>query len=386
MKRIAIMVENSRAYGRMMIEGIAAFSQECRDWILRPLTPEDAFSPKMKDFDGVIARIADDQLADRLIGFGMPAVDVFCQKVYPGIAGVDSNHEKIGRIAREFFKARGFRHFGFCGFRGTAFSDAREKAFADEKTFVYAPRMKQPIGESQFFAERVDHIPDARQLRKWVRELPKPVAVFCCNDLRAIQLQGIVRECGFRVPQDIALLGVDNDTIACSYAEVTISSIQPNSFQIGYDAARLLRAMLARKPAERPHRIHRVEPGGIIERTSTEFMPINPPWFGEVLLHIERNLQSQVTARDIFRLSNRSATFVENVFKQKLGMPVQAYITSVKMREARRLLADPNLRISEIAYRCGFSTPAYFCRTFTTTCDVSPTTYRKQKFRARADS
>ena len=106
MKQIAIMVENSRAYGRAMIEGIAAFAQEQRDWTLRPLAVEDATLPRLRDFDGVIARIADDRLADRLVRAGRPTVDVFCQKVRPGIAGVDSDHEKIGRIARTFFRTR----------------------------------------------------------------------------------------------------------------------------------------------------------------------------------------------------------------------------------------------------------------------------------------
>ena len=95
MKTIAIMVENSRAYGRAMIEGVAAYAQETRDWILRPLTVGDASVPRLRDFDGVIARIADDRLAERLSRAGLPVVDVFCQKVRPGIAGVDSDHRRI---------------------------------------------------------------------------------------------------------------------------------------------------------------------------------------------------------------------------------------------------------------------------------------------------
>ena len=377
MKKIAIMVENSRAYGRAMIEGIAAFAQEQRDWTLRPIAVEDATLPRLRDFDGVIARIADDRLVDRLVRAGRPTVDVFCQKVRPGIAGVDSDHEKIGRFARTFFRTRGFRNFGFCGIPGATFSDLRERAFSDEETFVYAPTSTQAVDDSQFFAERVDRIPDARQLRRWVKGLPTPIAIFCCNDLRAIQLQRIVRDCGLRIPEDIALLGVDNDTIACSYAEVPISSISPNSFQVGYDAARTLRALLTRHPDAKCRRICRVEPGEVIERASTEFMPIDPPWLGEVLIYVERNLDKPISAHEIFARAGRSGTYVETVFRDKLGLPVQAYVTSVKMREAKRLVADPSLRISEIAYRCGFSSPAYFCRTFTATFGQSPKAFRK---------
>ena len=376
MERIGIMVENSRAYGRAMIEGIAAFAQERRDWMLRPLTVADAFTPRLREFDGVIARIADDPLANRLKRSGLPVVDVFCQDVQPGFAGVDTDHRRIGRIAREFFLSRGFGNLAYCGIPGAAFSIQRQKAFADARTHIYSPATHGQIDESQFFAERVDRTPDARQLKSWLRTLPKPAAVFCCNDLRAIQLQHAALECGLRIPQDLALLGVDDDTITCSFAEIPISSIRPNAFRAGYDAARILRTMMSRRPAARPHRVHLVRPGEIVERASTEFMPVDPPWFGEVLVHIERNLDRPVGAREIFTLSGRSSTFVENVFRKKTGRSVQQYVTDVKMREAKRLLANPALRISEISYRCGYASPAYFCRTFTATFGLSPKAWR----------
>ena len=376
MERIGIMVENSRAYGRAMIEGIAAFAQETHNWILRPLTVEEAFTPKLREFDGIIARIADDRLTERLVHSALPTVDVFCQRVHPGIAGVDSDHASIGAMARNLFVSRGFQNLAFCGIPGVAFSDMRQKAFADDKTFVFSLRTPHPTDESQFFAERLDRTPDAAQLRRWIRRLPRPIAVFCCNDLRAIQLQRIIRECGFRVPQDFALLGVDNDTIACSYAEIPISSIDPNSFRVGFDAARILCAMLTRRPDAKPHPIHRVKPGDIIERTSSEFMPIDPPWLGTTLMHIERNLHRPIGAREIFHVAGRSSTHVENVFHRRLGCSVQSYVNTKKLREAQRLLATTGQRISEIAFQCGFASPQYFCRVFTTAYGISPKAYR----------
>ena len=378
MKTIAVMIENSRAYGRSMIEGVAAYAQERRGWTLRPLTVEEAFTPKLGAFDGVIARIANDRLAQRLTATGLPIVDAFCQRIRPGVAGVDSDHLRIGRKARAFFQARGFRHLAYCGIPGAAFSDQREIAFVDAHTHVYrhAGALPRPIDESQFYDERLDHIPDARQLERWIRALPTPVAVFCCNDLRAIQLQQIALGCGLRVPQDIALLGVDDDTILCSFAEVPISSINPNAFKVGYAAARLLRAMMERPAAPKPHPVHHVPAGDIIERQSTEFMPIDPPWLGEVLLHIERNMRRPIGANEIFALAGRSSTTVENVFRAKLGTSVQGYISAVKLEHARKLVADPSLRISEIGYLCGFASPQYFCRAFTARFGASPKSLR----------
>lgn len=383
MTQVAIMVENSRAYGRTLIEGIATYAQEHCSWLLRPIAADEALSANLRRYDGIIARIADERLARRIAKSGRPAVDVFCQNPHVGLAGVDSNHRQIGIIAKRFFRSRGFTNFAYCGFPGTAFSDAREKAYSDGTTHVYSPRMRYHPDESQFYNERVDRIQDARALSQWLIALPKPIAVFCCNDLRAIQLQRVAIDSGLRVPEDLSILGVDNDTIACSFAEVPISSIDPNSFEIGQAAARILAAMLAKRPALKHHRTYRVRPGEITERTSTEFMPIDPPWLGQALIHIERNMRRPIPASEIFTLARRSSTFVENVFKEKLGMPVQSYITSVKMREAKRLLADPAQRISEIGYTCGFSSPQYFCRAFSAACGISPKKFRDQTLETR---
>ena len=377
MTQIAILVENSRAYGRALIEGVASYAQENCSWLLRPLAFAETSAANLRRFDGIIARIADDRLAERIVESGRPAVGVFCQKPHVGLAGVDSDHRRIALLAREFFKTRGFANFAYCGLPGSAFSDARERAFADAKTLVYSPRKLHFSDESQFYDERVDRIQDAGPLARWLKTLPKPVAVFCCNDLRAIQLQRVAIANGLRVPEDLAILGVDNDTIACSFAEVPISSIDPNSFGVGQAAARILAAMLVQRPALKHHKTYFVKPGEITERTSTEFMPVDPLWLGQVLLHIEKNMRRPIPASEIFTLAERSSTFVENVFKGKLGLPVQAYITSVKMREAKRLLADPNQRIAEICYACGFSSPQYFCRTFSATYGMSPKAFRE---------
>lgn len=385
MKKIAIMLESTRAYARAIVEGVAAFAQERRDWILRPVNAQ-TFSPVRlrRDFDGIIARILDDATAERLAKTGLPIVDVFCQKPRTGLASVESDHRAIGRMARAFFESRGFANFGYCGMPGIAFSDKRQDAFVDNDTHIFTPRQSMFRGKGDFYTDRIDRLPDRPALKKWLLSLPKPIGVFCCNDLRAIQLEQVALECGLNVPKDVAILGVDNDTMLCSFAEVPLSSIRPNSFKVGYDAARILSAVMTRQADDRPHKIHSVPPGELVKRMSTEFMPVNPPWLGKVLIHIETNMSRPIGAREIFDLAERSSTYVEQVFKDKLGKSVQAYVTAVKMREAKRLLGDGRLRISEIAYQCGFASPQYFCRTFTAHFGMSPKAYRLSKPQLRS--
>ena len=384
MKKIAIMLESTRAYARAVVEGVAAFAQERRDWILRPVNAQ-TFSPvHLRGFDGIIARILDDATAERLAKTGLPIVDVFCQKPRTGLASVESDHRAIGRMARAFFTSRGFANFGYCGMPGIAFSDKRQDAFVDNDTHIFTPRQSMFRGKDDFYTDCIERLPDRPALKKWLLSLPKPIGVFCCNDLRAIQLEQVALECGLNVPKDVAILGVDNDTMLCSFAEVPLSSIRPNSFKVGYDAARILSAVMTRQADDRPHKIHSVPPGELVERMSTEFMPVNPPWLGKVLIHIETNMRRPIGAREIFDLAERSSTYVEQVFKDKLGKSVQAYVTAVKMREAKRLLGDGRLRISEIAYQCGFASPQYFCRTFTAHFGKSPKAYRITKPQLRS--
>lgn len=383
MKTIALMVEFSRRYGRSLIEGIAAFAQENRNWILRPLSPDMVTLDVLHKFDGAIARIGDNQLEALFLDSGLPTVDVFCRKPCHSFGMVDSNHAAIGRLAADFFFSRGFTNFAFCGTPGIPFSDQRSAAFCDalsSKSGVSICTYESPllfsINDSLSSRERPDSNPDFQNLKRWAKSLPKPVAVFCCNDFRALQLLRVALRIGFRVPEDIAILGVDDDTILCSFAQVPLSSINPNSFTVGYDAARMLASMMDGSFSNRPHSVNHVPPGEIIERASTEFKPINPPWLGTALIQIEKNMRRHLfSASDVFALSGKSIAFVEKTFRKRFGMTVQRYINEMRLQEAKRLLKEGKLQVTEIAYRCGYSSPQYFCRRFKVALSISPKRY-----------
>ena len=164
MKQIAIIVENFRPWAREVVNGIAAFAQERRDWILRPFSTQTASAAKLRGFDGIIARILDDAMAKRLAKTGLPAVDIVCLKPRMGFASVETDHRAIGRMAREFFTSRGFVNFAYCGMPGIAFSDKRQAAFADPETHVFVPRRKPYVGKGDFYSERIDRLPDGNAM------------------------------------------------------------------------------------------------------------------------------------------------------------------------------------------------------------------------------
>ena len=175
-------------------------------------------------------------------------------------------------MAADYFMQRGFRSFAYCGYRGTRYSEDRLAAYSTallRAGFACAEfTAREPPTNAIFFNEEAKPPKNKLQLRKWIASLPPRTAVFCANDLRAYHVLCAAQEIGRAVPNDLAVLGVDNDELLCSYASVAISSIDPNAFGVGYAAARLMDAALAHPERPKTRPIFKVRPGRLVERTS----------------------------------------------------------------------------------------------------------------------
>lgn len=369
MKTIALIIENSREYGRGLIRGIAAFGQQRRDWLLRLLTPDDLAAPEaLAGYDGVIARVADVALRDRLRHCAIPVVDVFSHFTNTDFIRVETDHARVGRRAADYFLAKGYTSFAYCGFAGTAYSDLRRDAFVArlrENGHACAVFAKTELPDaSVVFRESPNNPQDSSTLARWLKSLAFPVAVFCANDLRALQLLQLAHDLGIDVPRQAAILGTDNDTLLCTFSTPPLSSIDPNARDVGYAAARLLQAAMDNPPTRKGRPAFRVSPGDLYERTSTEHHPTTPEWFADALVHIDRNLARPITAADVVAITGKSSTAVEKRFRAAFNLSVGRYILSQKMQEAARLLARSDLSVKEVAARTGFNSPQYFCRAY----------------------
>ena len=374
---IGIEVASTHAFGRAFTEGVSRFAVEKKNWKLRALQINKLSMDTLKHCDGVILRILDDRVERIVKTVGIPAVDIFCAKTHPGIAQISTDEQAAGEIAAEFFLSRGFVHFGCCGVNDFAYSDICTNAFCNRvvqaghtvSRYECPPRFR---GKDLLDNGSPYHTPDAASIRKWLKSLSKPVAVFCCNDHRAYQVMDTALKAGIDIPHEVALVGCDNDTMLCSFAPVPITSVDPDAERIGYTAARVLNAIIQRRPTEKIHRSFLIPPKGLVERESSEYVPISPEWLSEAILLIERELESGISADRIFALSGHSAPHVEKVFKEKLGVSVQTYITNARMKRARELLRDGRLSTKEIAAACGYASPQYFCRVFKELFGFSP--------------
>lgn len=381
MKKIGILIERQRAYGRQLCEGIVRFAQERNDWALNMLEWEDLHHPeRLTKFDGFIARIINDQDAATLKTTGKPIVDVYVSRERDGIASSDQLARRIGQMAVRHFVEHKFTRFAFFGHEGKRYSDLRRDAFIrclhlnHFSCDVYKPPKLalQAFDEVVLRQERYQVGPEQRTISRWLKKLEKPVAIFCSHDLRAYQLGSICRNVGIKVPNEVAILGVDNDSLICNFIEPTLSSIDPNAEGIGFAAAEELERIFK---GEAP-RLIRTPPAGLIERGSTKTYPVDPPWLSDALVLIRGSIAKRLTAADVYKHVGKSHTLVNKAFHDVLNTTISREIAATRIAEAKRLLGASILPISEIAKLSGFASIEYFTNAFSSAVGQSPAAYR----------
>lgn len=385
MATIGILIERQRTYGRRLCEGIIRFARERTNWTLRIVDfmnlPQIAHN---KDIDGFIARVMDDRAEEQLRATGKPVVDVFFERPRMGFAAADQNALLVGQMAAQHFIEHRFTNFAFCGYNGRSYSDRRRDAFMqclEQNHFPCAvyrtpPSALKDFNNSVVLQERFGFASDHRALRTWISKLPKPVGVFCSHDMRAYHLAEACRSQGLQIPEDVAILGADDDELVCNFSDPPLSSIDQNAFGIGYAAANTLESML-QNPDVVPSPVL-IDPIRLIERESTRIYTVSPPWLSDALIFIRRNISNNITASDVYAAVGKSHTLVDSAFRRTFGTSVQKTIIRTRLEEAKRLIRDTSLTLTEIAAKTGFSTAQYFCSSFSKTFGTSPSAYRSK--------
>lgn len=373
LRQIGVMIERSRSYGRQLCEGIAAYAAKHRAWRLTPLNGADIATPRaLAPFDGFICRFLDTDVPRRFRATRKPVVDVYHDRPLKGIAAVDSDHEGIGRAAAEHFLDRRFTAFAFCGHNGSGYSDARYRGYAETLKAAGASCLKYETPKNvryrfdrlTIFSDPTQDEGDRENLRRWVAALPKPIAVFCSHDFRAYQLSQACAAEGLAIPDDVAILGVDNDTLLCSFTPSPISSVDPDAPAVGYAAAERLDRMLDGMRDDLAPRY--VPCRGVVARMSTEIYPLTPAWLSDALVFIRRNIGStELSSAQVCRHVGLSHTVVVRHFQKALGTTIRQEIRRTRLNLARQLIETEGASPSEAAHRTGFASLQYFSNCYT---------------------
>ena len=383
--RIALQIEKNRAHGRALLKGIADYALENTSWRLELVDPQRlANAAYVASFDGLIVRVMDDATAETLLRARKPVVDTYGRIDDNPLASIRLDDAAIADMALQCFVEHHYHVFAYCGFGGLRFSDARGAAFKVRAervgTFVasFGGSARHRIADV-FFRNEQTTVPDAKALGKWLLALPKPIALFCCNDLRAMQVLTVCADVGVSVPSDVAVLGADNDVLLCTFTNPSLSSVETDPFSLGRRAAQMLDEQLQRsEPAasDAPPSV-RHPPKRVVERMSTHVYPFRTPWLAEAVDYIRRNLAKGVTADDVVRHIGYSHPTVSRAFVAELGHSVKKEILCQRSRLACRLLKETSYSAGEVSARCGYRSPQYFSHCFAEAFGTPPDVWRK---------
>lgn len=382
--KVALLIESSRYYGRGVLRGIAKYTHLRGPWSCfseeRELHSGIPLWLKNWRGHGIIARIEDRRMAAALLQLNCPVVDVLGNARFDRIPTFDTDAQAAAKLAADFFLQAGFRHFGYCGYKRIPFSERRGAAFAaylakkGEKVLVFSPPLPRGL-HSHIQASEQYGLNMVKSLAHWLKRQPRPLALFACNDFRAQQVLNACREHGIRVPEEVAVMGVDNDDVLCNLSDPPLTSIEPDAERLGYEAAALLDRMMRGRRTRDDCVL--IPPIRVVERASTDIVAIEDPVAVQAVRFIRDNVHTGIAVKDVLTHLNRSRTDLEQRFRRWLNCSIHDEILRRRIDRACSLLQQTDLRLDEIARRTGFSTTSHLCRLFKTHLKRSPTECRR---------
>lgn len=376
-RSVALLIETSNGYCRGLLEGIIEYARHQADWSIH-LNEQERGAPPPDwlwswNGDGIIARIETDQIGKRLKELTLPIVDLSAARHLRGIPWADTEDKAIVGLAVDHFLVREFRNLAYCGDPGFAWSNSRRDHF----------RNLVVENGCRFFEHQVTHRYDPagqldvvkQRLADWLRDLPRPVAIMGCYDFLAQQILDVCRSLAISVPEEIAVLGVDDDYLICELSEPTLSSVIPDTRSTGREAAELLERMMRKERVDVDQPLI-TQPLGIHQRQSTDTIAIDDPDIALALSFIRRHACENIRVGDVLRQTSLSRRAFEHRFVKYVGHTPHEEITRVRINRIKALLAETNATIHDISRRSGFEYPEYMAATFKRITGMSPTDYR----------
>lgn len=374
---VAVILDAARPYDRLIIAGVAQFARERTRWSL--YVEEDPLQ-KLPDLarwhgQGIVANFDDRRVATAIRGLGIPVVGVGggygWHDAASGIPYIYTDNAAIGRLGAEHLLACGFETLAFCGYPRTTtsgWSEERAAAFAQacEKAGRPCHAFMGRHGNARRWADLQG------ELTRWLTQLPKPLGLMACNDVRARHVLEACRTLGLRVPHDVAVIGVDNDEIICELTDPPLSSIDQAARRIGYEAAALLdRLMHAasdstdRRRGGKPRRASTVSqrivlpPIGVVARASTDTLATSDPAVVETLHALRRTPWMRPAVEALAAAVGLSRTGLDARFKAAVGRSIHEEYIRLRLTATRRLITGSDLPLKTVASRSGFPSVQY---------------------------
>jgi LacI family transcriptional regulator len=406
--RVVLLLFTYAQYDRALLRGVARFARLHGPWVfylsgedpLVPLPQVEAVSafifplehltgghrklllPNLSQWraTGIIGRIQTPEIAAEVLRSKLPLItmDLSAEQLQPNsplsrISEIRPNSQAAGRLAAEHFLERGFQRFAYCGYAGRLWSERRQEGFSqrlEEACFpcaIYDPPRK---------AAQQTWSREWPLVRDWLQSLEKPVGIMACNDVRGRQLLDACMLSGLKVPEEIAVIGADDDELLCDLADPPLSSVAFNAEQGGYLAAEHLAKLMAGQ--SRHPELVVVEPLRVNTRRSTDVIAVEDAHLAAAMRFIRDNFRRSIGVEDVVEQSSLSRRALEIRFQHHLGRGIREEIQRVRLNLVQQFLVETNLPVWKIAEIAGFNQLAYLSRVFHRETGMTLLQYRRK--------
>jgi LacI family transcriptional regulator len=383
-RHILLVFETRFEEAGAMLRGISKYQSSHHPWAAflddQARTEEDPSWLRSKPWDGVISRHTTRRLAAECRRLQIPLVDLNDEPTFHDTHKIRPDNVGVGHMGAEHFIERGYRHFGFCGYSNHDWAVERRRGFVEGLGVAGFACNVLEVKYPGSLTPDWDREQKA-QIAAWLLQCRKPLAIMGCHDMRALQVIEACLAAGLTVPEDVAVLGANDDAIRCELANPALSSVATNSFLAGHTAAELLDQLMSGakvKPEET-----RIEPIRVVVRRSTDILAIEDKTVAAALGHIRDNACMGISVANVLERVAASRSQLEKKFRQYIGRSPQAEIRQVQLGKIKQLLHETDFPLKKIAEIVGFEHPEYLSVVFKRVNKLSPGAYRRQ---VQADS
>ncbi len=382
MYKIILLSDFTEEYGKNLLRGIARYSKNHGPWTFcrmpgyyRETIGIDGILAWAKEWktDGIIGQFYNNGEVLKFMQAKIPVIAQDFKERFKEIPNITGAYRETGRMGAEYFLKKGFRSFAFYGFRNIVWSRERCEGFKE--------RLKE-AGHDVHLYERTDsrgmdlwHYKPST-LGKWLKSLPKPLALMTCDDNLGNHITEASRLINIRIPEEIAVLGVDNDEMLCELSDPPLSSIGLDTEKSGYETARLMQRMIEEKSAHYEDIV--VQPTQVTSRVSTDIFASADKYIVEALKYIHDNLDKNLRVNEVLKKVPMSRRSLEKRFVLTTGYPVYEYIYNQRIEKFTQKLLETDMTIFEIALDLGLSDSKNIARQFKQIKGLTPLAYRKK--------
>lgn len=372
LKKIILLIETSREFGRELLNGIARYAKLHGPWsfYLEPRALKSSI-PRIKNWnaDGIIMR--NSVISNDLLNLKLPTILCLHEtRRFKHLPVVTTDSAAIAKLASEHLLNRGMKNFAYCGFDSLEWSVGRQECF---KNFISEAGYSVDLYEQG--KRKLSWDKEQSHLQRWLIKLPKPVGILACNDDRGQQILEACKSAGLNVPGEVAVIGVDNDPIICGFCDPPLTSIALNTEYAGFAIAELLDKLMNGESMKGQE--IKVTPTHIVRRQSTDILFVDDEAVSQAIRFIRENAKNKIKVDDVVKQTCLSRRSLESRFRKLIHRSIQEEIRKTRTELITRMLIETNLSISEITSMFNFTDVEHIARYFKKEKGVALRDFRK---------